>query len=210
MMRQRISQRDRRALVEQDAHFQAGANALRAACSRTARTCSAVTPGNHSTNCDTCAPSSRFSNRAATGTRVPRNTQAPLTRSGSRSTIGQEDQSIMIPPFYAGALSFRPTGSSPPSARTAASSCRGCPRRRRKNARCGGRARSAACAGPGRCSGSRGGRRRGRSSCPAGHARNRGTQVPPLPPPMVRKCARRSVRAGTGPRVPCLRSARWS
>ena len=72
-----------------------GAKALRAACSRTARACSRDTPGNHSTNCDTCAPSSRFSNSAAIGTRVPRNTQAPLTRSGSRSTAGQEDQSIM-------------------------------------------------------------------------------------------------------------------
>lgn len=54
-----------------------------------------VTPGNHSTNCDTSAPSSRFSNNAATGTRVPRNTHAPLTRSGSRSTAGQDDQSII-------------------------------------------------------------------------------------------------------------------
>src|SRR5215831_16094057 len=39
---------------------------------------------------------SRFSNSALTGTRVPRNTQAPLTRSGSRSTEGQEDQSSMV------------------------------------------------------------------------------------------------------------------
>src|SRR4249919_3465018 len=54
-----------------------------------------VTPGNHSTNCDTSAPSSRFSKSAATDTRVPRNTHAPLTRSGSRSTAGQVDQSIM-------------------------------------------------------------------------------------------------------------------
>jgi hypothetical protein len=69
--------------------------ALRAACSKTARACSSVTPGNHSTNCDTGAPSSRFSKSAATGTRVPRNTHAPLTRSGSRSTAGQDDQSIM-------------------------------------------------------------------------------------------------------------------
>jgi hypothetical protein len=73
----------------------AGAKALRAACSRTARTCSSVTPGNHSTNCDAEAPSSRFSKSAATGIRVPRNTQAPLTRSGFRSTSVQDDQSIM-------------------------------------------------------------------------------------------------------------------
>lgn len=39
-------------------------------------------------------------------TRVPRNNQAPLTRSGSRSTAGQVDQSIMKPivalPLYDG------------------------------------------------------------------------------------------------------------
>ena len=46
-------------------------------------------------NCPTGAPSSRFSKRAATGTRVPANTQAPLTRSGSRSTAAQENQLIM-------------------------------------------------------------------------------------------------------------------
>ena len=78
----------------------AGAKALRAACSSTARTCSMVTPGNHSTNCDASAPSSRFSKRAATGTRVPRNTQAPLTRSGSRSTAGQVGQSIMVTCYH--------------------------------------------------------------------------------------------------------------
>jgi hypothetical protein len=49
------------------------------------------------------APLSRFSNSALTGTRVPRNTQAPLTRSGSRSTTGQQDQSNvfrMLAPFH--------------------------------------------------------------------------------------------------------------
>src|SRR5438132_14388967 len=60
------------------------------------RTCSNVTPGNHFTNSVAEAPSSRFSKSAATGIRVPRNTHAPLTRSGSRSTAGQDDQSIMI------------------------------------------------------------------------------------------------------------------
>ena len=35
------------------------------------------------------APPSRFENRAKTGTRVPRNTQAPLTLSEWRSTAGQ-------------------------------------------------------------------------------------------------------------------------
>src|SRR6266705_1724264 len=79
---------------------QAGVNALLAACSKTARTCSGATPGNHSTNCAVEAPSSRFSKRAATGTRVPRNIHAPLTRSGSRSTAGQEDQSIMRESYH--------------------------------------------------------------------------------------------------------------
>jgi len=91
---EREAQRCRRALVEQDTHY-ATAVELRAACSSTARTCSTVTPGNHCTKPCTDAPSSRFSNSAATGTRVPRNTQAPLTREGSLSTAAQLDQSII-------------------------------------------------------------------------------------------------------------------
>ena len=67
----------------------------RVACSRTRRACSRVTPGNHARNSESCAPSSRFWKSAATGTRVPRNTQAPLTRWGSLSTAGHEDQSII-------------------------------------------------------------------------------------------------------------------
>ena len=74
---------------------QAAVKALRAACSSTARTCWRVTPGNHSTNSCVAASSSRFSNNAATGTRVPRNSHAPLYRSESRSTAGHEDQSII-------------------------------------------------------------------------------------------------------------------
>lgn len=66
-----------------------------AAWSNTERTCSTVTPGNQSTNSEASAPSSRFSKRAETGTRVPRNTHAPLTRCGSRSTAEHVDQSIM-------------------------------------------------------------------------------------------------------------------
>jgi len=53
-----------------------------------------VTPGNHWTNWEVEAPSSKFSNSAARGTRVPRKTQAPLTRSGSRSAAEQDVQSI--------------------------------------------------------------------------------------------------------------------
>ena len=66
------------------------------ACSRTLRVCCAVTPGNHSRNSCTVAPPSIFSNNAATGTRVPRNTHAPLTRSASRSTAVQVVQSIIL------------------------------------------------------------------------------------------------------------------
>lgn len=42
------------------------------------------------------APSSRFSKRAEMGTRVPRNTQAPLTTWGSRSAAEHVDQSIIV------------------------------------------------------------------------------------------------------------------
>jgi hypothetical protein len=50
---------------------------------RTAKACSRVTPGNHSRNWSTVAPPSRFSKSACTGTRVPLNTQAPLTLPGT-------------------------------------------------------------------------------------------------------------------------------
>ncbi len=66
-------------LVEQDLHAAATGSRLAAAKSRTASTWSLVTPGNHSTNSSTVAPSSRFSKSALTGTRVPRNSHAPLT-----------------------------------------------------------------------------------------------------------------------------------
>ena len=45
------------------------------------------------------APPSMFSKRAATGTRVERKTQEPLTFSGSRSTAGHEDQSNIGGPY---------------------------------------------------------------------------------------------------------------
>lgn len=85
---------DRRSRTSIEQQFHYGAFALCAACSRTALTCESATPGNHSTKSVTCAPSSRFRKRAETGTRLPRNTQAPLTRAGSRSTSEHEDQSI--------------------------------------------------------------------------------------------------------------------
>ncbi len=76
--------------------IQAVANELLATCSKTERTCAKETPGNSWTNSPTGTPSSRFSKSAATGTRDPRNSQAPLTRSASRSTSGQLDHSIMF------------------------------------------------------------------------------------------------------------------
>src|SRR5438876_6205710 len=62
---------------------------------RTVKACSRVTPGNHSRNWSTVAPPSRFSKSACTGTRVPLNTQAPLTLPGTRSTAAHFDQSNM-------------------------------------------------------------------------------------------------------------------
>ena len=59
---------------------------LRSACSSTASTCSRVTPGNQVRNSFTVAPSSKFSNKVRTGTRVALNTQAPLTFPGTYST----------------------------------------------------------------------------------------------------------------------------
>src|SRR6266545_7738723 len=63
---------------------------------RTAKACSRATPGNHSRNWSTVAPPSRFSKSACTGTRVPLNTQAPLTLPGTCSTAAQFVQSNML------------------------------------------------------------------------------------------------------------------
>lgn len=68
---------------------------LLAAWASTAKTCSRATPRNHSTESSRLAPPSRFSKSAFTGTRAPRNTQAPPERSGERSTASQEFQSIV-------------------------------------------------------------------------------------------------------------------
>ncbi len=74
-------------------HTANGLPKLRDACSNTFFTSSRDTPGDHSRNSSIVAPPSRFENRAGTGTRVPRNTQAPLTLSACRSTAGQDIQS---------------------------------------------------------------------------------------------------------------------
>jgi hypothetical protein len=62
--------------------------------SRTAAAFQPSTPGNHSRNCSMVAPSLRFSKRVDTGTRVPRNTQAPPSLSGCRSTAALLSQSV--------------------------------------------------------------------------------------------------------------------
>jgi len=74
-------------------HAANGSPKLRDACSNTFFTSSRDTSGNHSRNSSIVAPPSIFENRAETGTRVPRNTQAPLTLSAWRSTAGQDVQS---------------------------------------------------------------------------------------------------------------------
>ena len=68
---------------------------------RTGRILSRVTLGNHSMNVWVGTSSSRFSKSAATGPRVPRNSHAPLYRSGSLSTAGQDDQSMRRFPAHA-------------------------------------------------------------------------------------------------------------
>lgn len=100
-------ERRRRALVEQDSHAggdvatspdERGGSASandRTSKSRTALTLGAATPGNQSRNWSIDAPSLMFSNSVATGTRVPRNTQAPLSLPGCRSTAEHLRQSVI-------------------------------------------------------------------------------------------------------------------
>src|SRR5258706_14573961 len=89
-----------RALIKQDPHATASVSRLAAVCSRTVSTWALVTPGNHSRKSSTVAPSARFSKSARTGTRVPRNTQAPLTMLGERSTAEHVLQSIILNETY--------------------------------------------------------------------------------------------------------------
>src|SRR5437764_10713788 len=84
-------ERQRCALIEEDPH-QAAAR-LRSACRSTSSTCSRVTPSYHPRKSLTVAPASRFSKSVVTGNRVPLNTNAPLTRPGTRSTDLHSDQS---------------------------------------------------------------------------------------------------------------------
>ena len=90
------SKGDGGSLVEQDQQELIGFPSELTSWARTASTLQPSTPGNHSRNCPTVAPSLRFSNRADTGTRVSRNTQAPLTLSGSRS-IAEHCSQFVIP-----------------------------------------------------------------------------------------------------------------
>ena len=79
--------------------------------SRTTCTCCASTPSNQSRNSSVDAPALRFSKSADTGTRVPRNTQAPLTLSGWRSTASQSSQLGMgSPTIGPGSVGIRGPG----------------------------------------------------------------------------------------------------
>ena len=68
-------------LIKNQVHATDSSSA-RASKSKTASICSRVTLGNHSITSSMLAPSRRFSNKARMGTRVPRNTHAPLTTLG--------------------------------------------------------------------------------------------------------------------------------
>ena len=96
----------RHALVEQDSQATESFKS-RVSWSSTCSTCERSTPGNHSRNCSMVAPSLRFSKSAATGTRVPQNTQAPLTFSGSRSTAEQDFQVVTGSPPLPSCRRFR-------------------------------------------------------------------------------------------------------
>lgn len=87
---------ERRSPIRRYGREQAVANArVDSANFRTVNACSRVTPGNHSRNWSTVAPPSRFAKSAATGTRVPLKTHAPLTLPGTRSTAEHSVQSNM-------------------------------------------------------------------------------------------------------------------
>jgi hypothetical protein len=95
--------RTRRAVVQEDLHAETASFGERTAArvswarkSRNPTTCSRLTPSNQSTNSSTVAPLLRFDKSASTGTRVPRNTQAPLSFPGRLSTIGHFDRSIIL------------------------------------------------------------------------------------------------------------------
>lgn len=89
---QRSTERDGGALIKKDSHAAKGSPRLSDANSNTASSCCLLTPGNHSRKSSTVAPSSRFSKRARTGMRVPRNTVVPPNTSGFCSTSPQLDQ----------------------------------------------------------------------------------------------------------------------
>ena len=88
---QKRPERNRDTLIEEDPH----AAKVEAVNSRTLSTWVRSTPGNHSRNSETVAPLSRFWNKAATGTRVPRNFHAPPQTSGIRSIPGHWDHSVI-------------------------------------------------------------------------------------------------------------------
>lgn len=74
-------QSPRNAMIEEYLHA-ASEKLVRRAYSRTATTCSRVTPSNASRYSSRLTPPSRFSNKLLTGSRVPAKHSAPLMRSG--------------------------------------------------------------------------------------------------------------------------------
>ena len=74
------AQWSRSALIKENPQGQAGVSKLDSAYFSTASAWARCTPGNHSRKSSTVAPSSKFSNKARTGTLVPRKIHAPLTR----------------------------------------------------------------------------------------------------------------------------------
>src|SRR6266545_1602903 len=80
--------------IEKDLHATAaGCSRELLAKARTSCTCSGLTDGNHSRNSSTVEPWSRFSNSAATGSRVPRKHHFPPSFPRFRSTALQRLQS---------------------------------------------------------------------------------------------------------------------
>src|SRR5713226_5294123 len=84
-------------MVEENKHYreEPETSRLRAAKFSTSVICSRD-KSNHSMMSLIEAPASRFSKTVATGMRVPRKTQAPLTLPGTLSTAGHCDQSSAI------------------------------------------------------------------------------------------------------------------
>lgn len=88
-----------RAVVEQNLQAARGATGARLSSARkfsASATCCRLTPSNWSRNSKTVMPRFRPAMSDSTGTRVPRNTQAPPSFPGRLSTAGHWDQSVTV------------------------------------------------------------------------------------------------------------------